>query len=82
MFVPPMGVAMLLSSNFSRSPSACSRRSRNRSLLGDVELSVGEITRSVVGIVSAKMVDVGMGHQHGIDILWVNPRLFYCSKAF
>jgi hypothetical protein len=37
--------------------------------LGDVELSVGEITRSIVGIVSAKMVDVGMGHQHGIDIL-------------
>ena len=42
--------------------------------LGDVELRIREIARSVVLVVAAEVVDMGMGHHHGIDILGIDPR--------
>ena len=44
--------------------------------LCDVKLRIGEVARSVVSVVSAEMVNVSVGHHHGVDILRIDPRLF------
>jgi len=41
--------------------------------LCDVELRIGEVARSVVSVVTAEMVNMGVSHPYGVNILRVDP---------
>jgi hypothetical protein len=44
--------------------------------LCDVQPHIREVTRSVARVVSTEMANEGMSHDHGVNILRVDPSLF------